>query len=532
MLYSEGWQGCKKDSGALIYGVLLLSALFLTGCHETATNSAQDYSLDAFENMKVEEYALSSSQVREGLEHCCKSDHDGSYAARHVRKYYSQGGRLVWVDPLGVDCRADSLLSLLNQKLPEMGFHEQVFSVAQIDEDLRRLRTLDFDESHGANMVMARLEYNLSKAYLRYVAGQRYGFVNPDYVLNRFDAREVDSLGNAKAYRQLFDVDMEHADDSYVGKALSKVTSDGLCDYMRDVEPKDSFYHRLMKMLPTASASRRQTILVNMERRRWRELQQPEAGSKYVIVNVPAFHLWAVSPDTLVDMRAACGALKTKTPLLSSKITHMEVNPEWVIPMSIVRDDVARHAGDSSYFARHRYYIVDKNTGHQLSPRAVSQSMLLSGKYRVAQKGGAGNSLGRIIFRFPNNFSVFLHDTSSPGVFQRDNRGVSHGCVRVQRPFDLAVFMMGGQQDEWQFDKLRISMGMKPETDQGREYLDELDPSEEMPRLIRSMNISPRVPLFITYYTLFQTPDGALQSYPDVYGYDAAIGEALKTYTQ
>ena len=141
-------------------------------------------------------------------------------------------------------------------------------------------------------------------------------------------------------------------------------------------------------------------------------------------------------------MRAACGALKTKTPLLSSRINLMQVNPEWVMPMSIVSGDVARHGGDSAYFARHRYYITDRKTGKRLSPKSVTAGMLNSGNYRVAQEGGAGNSLGRIIFRFPNNFSVFLHDTSSPGVFKRDNRGVSHGCVRVQRPFDLAVFMM------------------------------------------------------------------------------------------
>ena len=110
----------------------------------------------------------------------------------------------------------------------------------------------------------------------------------------------------------------------------------------------------------------------------------------------------------------------------------------------------------------------------------------------------------------------------------RDNRGVSHGCVRVQRPFDLAVFMMENEPDEWLLDKLRISMGMKPETEQGIEMMDELDPAEPTPRLIHSLPVSPRVPLYITYYTIFLTPDGSMQYYPDVYGYDKAVGEALK----
>jgi murein L,D-transpeptidase YcbB/YkuD len=269
-----------------------------------------------------------------------------------------------------------------------------------------------------------------------------------------------------------------------------------------------------------------------MERCRWRDTLKVESSKRYVVVNVPAFHLWAVCPDSIVDMRVACGAVKTKTPLLTSRITHMEVNPEWSIPMSIIRDDVAHHGGDSAYFARHRYYIADRKTGQRLSPQHVSASMLRSGNYKVAQVGGAGNSLGRIIFRFPNNFSVFLHDTSSPGAFGRDNRGVSHGCVRVQHPFELAKFLLGDDADEQLLDKLRISMGMKPETDWGRDLVDALDPAAPMPKLVSWLKVSPRVPLIISYYTIFLTPNGTLQYYPDVYGYDKVIRESLATYTQ
>ena len=230
-------------------------------------------------------------------------------------------------------------------------------------------------------------------------------------------------------------------------------------------------------------------------------------------------------------MRAACGAQKTKTPLLTSQITHMEVNPQWLIPFSIIKNDIARHAGDSSYFARHRYFIADRKSGQRLNARSVSRSQLLSGNYRVGQEGGEGNALGRIIFRFPNNFSVFLHDTSSPGVFQRDDRGVSHGCVRVQRPFDLACFLFSELPDEWTLDKLRITMGMEPQSEKGIKYMADLEPDKK-PQLIRWQSVSPRVPLYITYYTLFPVPGGQLKTYPDVYGYDKVLAEALATFRQ
>ena len=532
MLHSEGWQGGKKDTGTLISLALTFFLLLLTGCQEKATHTKRNLNLQSFEDMKVESYALNSQRVNENLEHICRNDHDDSYAAKRGRQYYNNGGHPVWVTYAGVDNRADTLIAVLQRCLSMMGFSDRVFKLQQIVDDIQRMRSLDFDDANSASRVAARLDYNLTVAYLRYVAGQRFGFVNPNFVLNHYDARDRDTAGVILTYRHLFDVNMDHPNDSYVTQALQRVTHDGLSAYLREVEPTNSFYTRLRMMLPETSGSQRRKVQINMERCRWREHQQPEQGQKYIVVNVPAFHLWAVGPDSVVDMRVACGAVKTKTPLLSSKISRMEVNPEWVIPMSIIRDDVARHAGDSSYFARHRYYIADRKTGKRLSPRAVTMSMLNSGNYRVAQQGGAGNSLGRIIFRFPNNFSVFLHDTSSPGAFGRDNRGVSHGCVRVQRPFDLAVFLMENDADEWLLDKLRISMGMKPETDQGREFMDNLDPAEPTPTLVHSIPVSPHVPIFITYYTIFQTPDGALQYYPDVYGYDEAIGEALKTYIQ
>jgi len=531
LLHSESWQGGKKDSGALIVLALFSFLLLSTGCSESPTSHQGNVSLDSYKELMTDEYVLNSLAVKENLEHICAGDSDGSYAAKQTKHYYREGAALLWIDYQGVDDRADTLVSVLREKLPEIGFSEQAFQVRQIVDDLETMRTLRFDSRSPISLVASRLDYNLTKAYLRYVAGQRYGFVNPNYVLNHYDVSARDTSGNPTAYRHLFDVDMEHPTDAYPRLALRRVTHDSLGAYMRRVEPTNSFYVQLKNMIPTASVAMRQKILVNMERCRWREKLIPNALEKHIIVNVPAYHLWAVGPDSIIDMRVACGAVRTKTPLLSSRITHMEVNPEWIIPYSIVLDDVARHGGDSSYFARHRYYIADRKTGKRLSPKSVTPDMLRSGNYRVAQEGGAGNSLGRIIFRFPNNFSVFLHDTSSPGAFGRDNRGVSHGCVRVQRPFDLAVFMMEDNPDEWLVDQLRISMGMKPETDRGRELLDELDPGEPTPKLVRYQKVSPRVPIIITYYTIFRAPDGTLQYYPDVYGYDKTIGEAMKTYS-
>lgn len=206
----------------------------------------------------------------------------------------------------------------------------------------------------------------------------------------------------------------------------------------------------------------------------------------------------------------------------------MEVNPQWVIPKSILEKDVVRHAGDSAYFARNKYNIYERATNKQMPIEEVTRSMLMSGKYRVAQQSGSHNSLGRIVFRFKNKFSVFLHYTSTPGVFQRDSRAVSHGCVRVARPYDLAHFLLDNP-DEWLLDRIRISMGLKAETDRGRQYL-KTHPTDEDHKLIGYVPVKPHVPLYIIYYTLWTDENGVLQSWPDVYGYDTVIWNHLQTF--
>ncbi len=506
--------------------------LVVASCNDQHFLRNTPKSIDAFELLRAKGFEVSDAQLQECMSNLLARSRDSIAADRFTHQYYDGKQSWVWVNRKGVSEQAAQFLSYLREQVPQLGFSSRAFYLDTIAADLERMETLQFDTSlYNINKVMARLEYHLTKAYLRYTLGQRYGFVNPRRLFNRLDASHTDTLGRPLGYALLYDVDVELAPNDFAQRALRQVCPDSLEAYLSDIQPHDSLYYRLLRQLPQAQgdAAQQKRLMANIERRRWRERQRP--ADRFLIVNVPAFHLWAVTPDSAIDMRIACGAVKTKTPLLNSRITYMQVNPEWIIPTSIVKNDVSRHAGDSAYFARNNYYIEDKATGEHLNPVAVSKQMLLSGKYRVAQKSGVGNSLGRLIFRFQNKFSVYLHDTSSPGVFSRLNRAVSHGCVRVQQPFRLARLLLG-DVDDWTLDKIRISIGMRPETKQGHDYVLAHAADEEPPRPIRSHGISPSMPLFITYQTLFQNPvSGVLEVYPDVYGYDTALMRALRIYT-
>ena len=354
-----------------------------------------------------------------------------------------------------------------------------------------------------------------------YSTYQRYGFVRPEKLLNQSFMRD-DSTG----YARLFDYKVESPDYQ---EAVKQLTDDDRMSYLQSSDPSNPLYATLRETLSkTTNRQARRQLLVNMERCRWR-MKQPDRIPR-VLVNLPAQQLWAIHSDSILDMRICFGARATKTPVLCSEIKYMQVNPDWIIPQKIVESDITRHAGDSSYFARNHYYIIERSTGDTLRAAKVSAAQLSTGRLRVGQKGGAGNSLGRIVFRFPNNFAVYLHDTNNRGAFKRERRTLSHGCVRVQKPFDLACFLLP-EADEWMKDRLRISMDIPPESERGKDWLKEHQDAPRPFRLMTYSDVVPKVPVYILYFTAFPNPTtGTVEFWPDLYDYDRAVSRELQAF--
>ena len=426
-----------------------------------------------------------------------------------------------WFDRMGVSADADSVLAYLRREVPRNGLDTTAFFVPEIAKDLEIVHQLLFDSvGVSINEVLPRLNAHLSKAYIRYATGQRYGFMKPR-VFNHMDPK----VGNPGIFARVFDYDPALPDTSVAAKKMTE--SDRLA-FLVSSAPDTYIYKALLcEMDKTTNADKRHQLAVNMERCRW-QIEHPKDVKRQILVNIPAQQLWAIGTDRVLDMRICCGAVPTKTPLLHSAISYMQVNPEWVIPQNIVKTEVVHHAGDSAYFARNRYSVIDKESGDTLNVTSVGANALLSGKLRISQKGGVGNSLGRIVFRFPNDFSIYLHDTNNRSAFQRDRRTLSHGCVRVQKPFELASFLLS-DVDEWTLESLRLSMDIPPVTDRGREWLHKHADAPHPYRLISYHAVKPHVPLYILYYTTFPNPKtGAIDYWPDLYGFDKVISKELK----
>lgn len=428
----------------------------------------------------------------------------------------------LWFTEEGISADADETLEYLRQELNEQALSEGSFYIPQIEEDLGVVHALAFDSlGLDINQVLMRLDYNLSKAYTRYVTGTRYGFVRPSRLLNRLYKKEDGS------YAYLFDYDAAEPD---YDETISKLETDGRLDYLKSSEPADAVMFKALRAYLKSATDRetRLKVAVNMERCRWR-IKHPARNGSEVIVNIPSQHLWALRDGTVLDMKICCGAWNTKTPLLCSEIGYIQVNPEWSIPPKIVDSDFPRHAGDSAWFARHRYFVVDRSTGDTLNIARIGADGMRNHRLRFVQRGGSGNSLGRIVFRFANNFSIYLHDTNSHWVFDRDRRTVSHGCIRVEKPFELACFLLP-DIDEWTTECLRISMDIPPITERGIQWLSRHSDAPRPYRLLTYHKVSPKVPVYINYYTVFPNPyHGIVEILPDLYGYDKPLQESLQS---
>ena len=275
-------------------------------------------------------YRLDTLQLRHSLQQVLQADTSHWRADQTVRQHYQQiladhpsdPPAFLWSSRMGVSPDADSLLSHLRLQLPRQGLDSAAFFVPQIARDLEIVHRLAFDSlGVDINELLPRLDYHLSRAYLRYTTGLRFGFLRPARLFNRLDYK----VGSPD-YARLFDYDPQAPD---YDASLGNLTAPSLrMDYLRQSIPTGSIYQTLSQKLEQAKdPEERRTLAINLERLRW-QMPQPATEGRRIFVNIPAQQLWAIAPDSVMTMRICCGSVLTKTPLLQSSISHMQVNPD------------------------------------------------------------------------------------------------------------------------------------------------------------------------------------------------------------
>jgi murein L,D-transpeptidase YcbB/YkuD len=245
-------------------------------------------------------------------------------------------------------------------------------------------------------------------------------------------------------------------------------------------------------------------IRLNLERGRW---VLDDLEDDFVVVNIAGFRAYLYRDRKPVwSTRVVVGKTYHKTPVFRSLMKYVVFNPTWTVPYSIAtKEMLPAIQRDPNYLSARNFDVKDRN-GEIVDPASVDWSQVTRRNfgYTFVQRPGVSNALGEIKFIFPNQHSVYLHDTPSKSLFERAERTFSHGCIRVDRPFDFAEVLL--QQDGW-----------------NREMID----AEIAGRNTRSVFLSQPMPVLLLYWTAEIGADGQIHFYDDVYERDQKILTAL-----
>lgn len=248
-------------------------------------------------------------------------------------------------------------------------------------------------------------------------------------------------------------------------------------------------------------AARMEQLQANLERARWllHELQ-----GEFVMVDIAGYRITYYKDGQPVwRSRVQVGKPYRRTPAFKSKITYLTLNPTWTVPPGILKNDILPKVRKNlGYLAANRMRVLDSQ-GRQLSPESVNwddpRGILLR------QDAGPGNSLGRLVIRFPNDYLVYLHDTPHQHLFESEQRSFSSGCIRVEHPRELAELLLN---DPERWNRAAIDSA--------------IDTMETQTVMLREP-----MPLLLAYWTVDLREGGRISFRPDIYGRDPPLIAAL-----
>lgn len=235
--------------------------------------------------------------------------------------------------------------------------------------------------------------------------------------------------------------------------------------------------------LNISPAQRIRQLLVNMERLRW----VPAANPKdYLLINIPAYQLFIYRNDSLDwSMDVVVGSTAHNTVIFRGDLKYIVFSPYWNVPKSIVRNEIEPALKKNSNY-------LEKNNMERYTGG-------------IRQKPGPNNSLGLVKFLFPNNYNIYLHDTPAKSLFGRDQRAFSHGCIRLAEARKLAYYLLR-DNPKWTPENIDKAMAGKKET---------------------WVTLPQTLPVFIGYFTAWESSEGLLQFRNDVYGHDKKLADRL-----
>lgn len=377
-------------------------------------------------------------------------------------------------------------------------------------EEVDKLNNLKQALSEGIEEALAELEpdyrqYDLLKEELeQYLAIAREGGWGQLRLENTIAVGDSSETVRAIRKRLARETELSDTESPLYDEELAEVLQDFRHRYNVSTE-RNEIDDELVAALNVPVEERIRIISLNLERCRW--LTEP-MGDRYLIVNLPEYRLRVVEAgEPVLDMKVIVGKSVNATPIFSDSMEYVEFAPYWNVPASISHEEILPHAQeDPSYLEERNYELVEG--WHEDAPVIPVDKVnweevsIEDFPYRVRQKPGPWNSLGRVKFMFPNNKAIYLHDTPQDHLFETSEREFSHGCVRVEKPDVLADYLLP------HLNEAQVERYMK------------LDNRRVVP-------LEEKLPVYLVYFTTVVDSNGELRFLDDIYGLDEIQRDAL-----
>ena len=293
-----------------------------------------------------------------------------------------------------------------------------------------------------------------------------------------------------------------------IDTSAENIFSGGLSDAVKNYQHRHGFTEdgkltpQTIKSLNVPMATRVAQLQDSLER--WRWLPDPYLHAR-LMVNLPEFVLRGYNPDHKLDftMRVVVGKVvgEHETPVFTHMMKYLVFRPYWNVPVDIARKELAPHIATNRGYLASKNFEVTNSKGTVLTDYTVKD--VSQGGVMVRERPGPKNSLGLVKFMFPNQYDIYLHSTPAVSLFEQTRRDFSHGCIRVQKPADLAAWVLQGQGGDWDLAKVQTAMNSGGDN--------------------RTVSLKTPLPIVIFYLTARVEEDGQVDFFDDIYGYDSSM---------
>lgn len=476
--------------------VAIFAVFILSGCvHDN--NITHNESSNAISEQSTSFKADISANIDKILHDSTANESINNFKNKElVRIYESRNYVSIWFDNQKIKPEAESVVSILANSYLD-GLNPDQYHIVELKKLLLDVESVTYKSSNDkAESLVAQFDLLLTDGYLSYAKNMQNGRIDPAIAYSDWS---VD--------RKLVNVESQFTDS---------LIRDTLLDDMTKIIPNNNIYTNLKGKLleyynlisqesDTNALQKDELILkklvLNMDRARWLPRELPES---YIIVNIPKYELDVYTKESespVLSMYVIVGKNgENKTCLVNSSITTIEFNPYWGIPKRIATKEYLTKLQEDPEYLEGKNIRIFTTGNKEVDPTTIEWSEVneKNFKYFLRQDPGVKNALGKVKFTFSNSCGIYMHDTANRSLFGRNSRSMSHGCVRIAKPIQLANYLL---IDRDKNSESKIKTMLTSDKHSG-------------------IKVKEAIPLFITYQTVIMDDNKNVVLLKDIYNVD------------